>query len=75
MVLEEFHEYQTYRGGGGGLSDWLVGRGGEKNSLLPTALDYSLTSPYGNLYNKNTSPLRTVRLVPEMSKIIHSLPL
>ena len=36
---------------------------------------YSLTSPYGHLHNTDTSLLRTVRLVPEMTKIIHSLPL
>ena len=36
---------------------------------------YSLTSPYGHLYNTDTSLLRTVPLVPEMPKIIHSLPL
>ena len=35
---------------------------------------YSLTSPYGHLHNTDTSLLRTVRLVPEMPKIIHSLP-
>ena len=31
--------------------------------------------PYGHLYNTDTSLLRTVHLVPEMPKIIHSLPL
>ena len=36
---------------------------------------YSLTSPYGHLYNTDTSLLQTVRLVPEMPKILHSLPL
>ena len=36
---------------------------------------YSRTSPYGRLYNTDTSLLRTVRLVPEMPKILHSLPL
>ena len=36
---------------------------------------YSLNSPYGHLYNIDTSLLRTVHLVPEMPKIIHSLPL
>ena len=36
---------------------------------------YSLTSPYGHLYNTDTSLLRTVRLVSEMPKIIHFLPL
>ena len=36
---------------------------------------YSLTSPYGHPHNTDTSLLRTVRLVPEMTKIIHSLPL
>ena len=36
---------------------------------------YSLISPYGHLYNTDTSLLRTVRLVLEMPKIIHSLPL
>ena len=36
---------------------------------------YSLTSPYGHLYNTDTSLLRTVWLVPEMPKIIHCLPL
>ena len=35
----------------------------------------SLTSPYRHLYNTDTYPLRTVRLVPEMPKIVHSLPL
>ena len=35
---------------------------------------YSRTSRYGHLYNTNTSLLRTVRLVPEMPKILHSLP-
>ena len=29
---------------------------------------YSLTSPYGHLYNTDTSLLRTVRLVPEKPK-------
>ena len=38
-------------------------------------LKYSLTSPYGHLYNTDTSLLRTVPLVPEIPKIIHSLPL
>ena len=32
---------------------------------------YSLTSPYGHLYNTDTSPLTTVRLVSEMPKIMH----
>ena len=36
---------------------------------------YSLNSPFGHLYNTDTSLLRTVRLVPEMPKMIHSLPL
>ena len=36
---------------------------------------YSLTTPFGHLYNTDTSLLRTVRLVPEMPKMIHSLPL
>ena len=36
---------------------------------------YNLTSPYGHRYNMDTSLLRIVRLVPEMPKIIHSLPL
>ena len=36
---------------------------------------HTLISPYGHLYNKDTSLLRTVRLVPEMPKLIHSLPL
>ena len=35
----------------------------------------SLTSPYRHLYNTDTSLSRTVRLVSEMLKIIHSLPL
>ena len=32
---------------------------------------YSLNSPYGHLYNMDTSLSRTVRLVPEMPKIIY----
>ena len=36
---------------------------------------YCQTSPFGHLYNTDTSLLRTVRFVPEMPKIIHSLPL
>ena len=36
---------------------------------------YSLTPPYRHLYNMDTSLLWTVCLVPEMPKIIHSLPL
>ena len=36
---------------------------------------YSLTSRYRHLYNRGTSLLRTVRLVPEKPKLIHSLPL
>ena len=40
-----------------------------------TSFVYSLTSPYGHLYNTDTSLLRTVRLVSEMPKIIHFLPL
>ena len=36
---------------------------------------YSLTSPYGHLYNMDTSLLWTVCLIVEMPKIIHSLPL
>ena len=35
---------------------------------------YSLTSPYRHLYDMDTSQ-RTVCLVPEMPKIIYSLPL
>ena len=35
---------------------------------------YSLTSPYGHLYNTDTSLLWTVNLVPEMPKIIHPYP-
>ena len=35
---------------------------------------YSLTSPYGHLYNTDTSLLWTVHLVPEMPKIIHPYP-
>ena len=35
---------------------------------------YSLTSPYAHLYNTDTSLSWTVCLVPEMPKIIHSLP-
>ena len=42
---------------------------------MTLAIEYSLTSPYGHLYNADTSLLRTVRLVPELPKIIHSLPL
>ena len=38
-------------------------------------LDNSLTSPYRHLYNTDTSLLQAVRLVPEVPKIIHSLPL
>ena len=35
MVFEGFHEYQTYlAGGGGGLGDGLVGRGGEKKNSM-----------------------------------------
>ena len=36
----------------------------------------SLTCPYGQLYNTGTSlrPIRTVRLVPEMPKIILNIP-
>ena len=36
---------------------------------------YSLTSPYGQIYNKDTSLLQTFCLIPEMPKIMHSLPL
>lgn len=36
---------------------------------------YSLTSPYRHLYNTDTSLSRIVRLVSEMLKIRHSLPL
>ena len=36
---------------------------------------YSLTSPYGHHRNTDTSLLRTDHLVPEMPKIIDSLPL
>ena len=36
--------------------------------------EYSLTPPYGHLYNMDASLLRTDHLVPEMPKIIHSLP-
>ena len=32
------------------------------------SIDYSLTSPYGHLYNTDTSLLRTVVLVPEIRK-------
>ena len=35
---------------------------------------YSLTSPYGHLYNTDTSLSWTVHLVPEMPKIIHPYP-
>ena len=38
-------------------------------------LKYSLTSPYGHLYNMDISLLRAVRLVSEMPKIIRSLSL
>ena len=60
------------------------GRGPPYNGLYGKApservplsrLKYSLTSPYGHLYNTDTSLLRTVWLVPEMPKIIHCLPL
>ena len=37
--------------------------------------DDSLTSPYGHLYNMDTSLLWAVCLVSEKPKIIHSLPL
>ena len=40
-----------------------------------STLKCSLTSPYGHLYNTDTSLLWTVHLVPEMPKIIHSLTL
>ena len=43
--------------------------------LSAVAIIYSRTSPYGHLYNTGTSLLRTVLLVPEMPKILHSLPL
>ena len=43
--------------------------------LKPGIFHYSLTSPYENLDNTDASLLRAVRLVPEMPKIIHSLPL
>ena len=33
-------------------------------------LKYSLTSPYGHLYNTHTSLLRTVRLVPDTSRLV-----
>ena len=47
-----------------------------ENHAQPTdKSNYSLTSPNGHLYNTDTSLLRTVRLVPEMPKLIHSLPL
>ena len=49
-----------------------------EESLQPSngsVTKYSLTSPYAHLYNTDTSLLRTVRLVPEMPKIIFSLPL
>ena len=36
---------------------------------------YSLTSPFRHVYNTDTSLLQTACLVPEMAKIIHSLPL
>ena len=36
---------------------------------------FSQTSRYGHLYNTDTSLLRTVPLVPEIPKIVHSLPL
>ena len=44
-------------------------------SVIVFVLKYCLTPPYRYLYNTDTSLLRTVRLVPEMPKIIHSLPL
>ena len=44
-------------------------------SVIVFVLKYCLTSPYRYLYNTDTSLLWTVRLVPEMPKIIHSLPL
>ena len=44
-------------------------------SVIVFVLKYRLTSPYRYLYNTDTSLLRPVRLVTEMSKIIHSLPL
>jgi len=46
-----------------------------RETFLQSTRRYSLTSPYEHLYNTDTSLLRTVRLVPEMPKIIHSLPL
>jgi len=53
----------------------------QKNTYVPFLAPitkkalYSLTSPYGHLYNMDTSLLWTVHLVSEMPKIIHSLPL
>ena len=54
--------------------------GVRKLSVFPSVFNnlmivQSNPSPYGHLYNTDTSLLRRVRLVPEMPKIIHSLPL
>ena len=43
------------------------------NVLKVVAIMYSQTSPHRHLYNMDSSLLRTVCLVPEMPKIIHSL--
>ena len=47
-----------------------------ENHAQPTdKSNYSLTCPNGHLYNTDTSLLWTVRLVSEMPKLMHSLPL
>ena len=57
---------------------WWIGRFFVRLRYCLTSVtiwNYSLTSPYGHFYNRDTSLIRTVRLVPEMPKTIHSLPL
>ena len=47
----------------------------QENPVKKKSNWYSLTSPCGHLYNTDTSLLRTVCLIPEMPKLIPSLPL
>ena len=85
-ALAFFSPWMANFRGWGPLSCQISRGGDEKRGQMPrppsTLQHFSLIaqsssamglcSPYGHLYNMDTSLLRTVRLVPEKPKIIHS---